>query len=89
MPVNLKKLSEHPPWVALSRDRDHIPSFPRKRESSGWGLNTRDGTQRFQTASKRKNPFYVIACCLSLSLGVCLSRRLHPRPNRSTPRRQR
>ena len=26
--------SENPSWVALSRDRDHIPSFPRKRESS-------------------------------------------------------
>ena len=48
----IKKRSEHPPWVALSRARDHIPSFPRKRESSGRGLNLRDGTQRFQTASK-------------------------------------
>ena len=47
-----KKLSENPPWVALSFDRDHIPSFPRKRESSGRGLNTRAGTQSFQTASK-------------------------------------
>ena len=43
-----KKPSENPLWVAL----DHIPSFPRKRESSGRGLNTRDGTQSFQTASK-------------------------------------
>ena len=33
-----EKLSEHPPWVAFSRTRDHIPSFPRKRESSGRGL---------------------------------------------------
>ena len=47
-----KKLSKNPSWIVLSRDRDHSPSFPRKRESSGWGLNTRDGTQRFQTASK-------------------------------------
>ena len=38
-----EKLSENPLWVALSR----IPSFPRKRESSGG----RDGPQRFQTAS--------------------------------------
>ena len=43
--------AENPPWVALSRDR----SFPRKRESSGRGLKTRDGTQSFQTAS-RDNP---------------------------------
>ena len=63
MPVNLKKLSENSPWVALSRNRDHSPSFPRKRESSGRGLNT------FQTASKHKIPFYAIACCLCLSLG--------------------
>ena len=48
----VEKLSEHPPWVALSRDRDHSPSFPRKRESSGRGRNTRNGTQRFQTASE-------------------------------------
>ena len=47
-----KKPSENPPWVALSHIRDRIPSFPRKRESSGRGWNTRDGTQRFQTASK-------------------------------------
>ena len=39
-----EKLSENPLWVALSR----IPSFPRKRESSGG----RDGTQHFQTASE-------------------------------------
>ena len=39
-------------WVALRRARDHIPSFPRKRESSGRGLNTKDGTQSFQTAAK-------------------------------------
>ena len=69
MPVNFKKLSENPPWVSLNRARDHIPSFPRKRESSGRGRNTRDGTQRFQTASKRKNPLYAIVCCLYLSLG--------------------
>ena len=37
--------AENPPW-------DHIPSFPRKRESSGRSLNTRDGTQSFQTASQ-------------------------------------
>ena len=43
-----EKPSENPLWVALSHDR----SFPRKRESSGWGLNTRDGTQSFQTASE-------------------------------------
>ena len=48
-----EKLSEIPPWVALRRARDPIPSFPRKRESSGRGLNTRDGTQRFQTASEK------------------------------------
>ena len=36
-----QKLSEHPPWVALSRER----SFPRKRESSGEGLG-------FKNASK-------------------------------------
>ena len=48
----VEKLSETPSWVALSRDRDHIPSFPRKRESSGRGRNTRNGTQRFQTASE-------------------------------------
>ena len=47
-----EKLSGNPLWVALSRARDHIPSFPRKRESSGRDLNTRDGTQRFQTASE-------------------------------------
>ena len=41
-----KKLSENPPWVALSRGT----SFPRKRESSGGGLNTRDDTQSFQSA---------------------------------------
>ena len=34
-PLRLQKLSENLPWVALSRDRHHIPSFPRKRESSG------------------------------------------------------
>ena len=39
---------EHP----LSRARDSIPSFPRKRESSGRGRNTRDGTQSLQTASQ-------------------------------------
>ena len=47
-----EKLSENPPWVALNRDRDHSPSFPRKRESSGRGLNTRDGTQSLQTTSE-------------------------------------
>ena len=47
-----QKLSENSPWGALRRARDHSPSFPRKRESSGRGLNTRDGTQRFQNASK-------------------------------------
>ena len=74
MPFFGKKLSETPPWVALRRARDHIPSFPhkreskgslaqhksgqgtpsfpRKRESSGRGLNTKDGTQGFQTAAK-------------------------------------
>ena len=52
MPFSGKKLSETPPWVALRRARDHIPSFPLKRESSGRGLNTRDGTQSFQPASK-------------------------------------
>ena len=36
---------------ALSRDGDHSPSFPRKRESSGRGRDTRDGTHNFQTAS--------------------------------------
>ena len=41
-----KKLSENPPWVVLS----HGTSFPRKRESSGGGLNTRDDTQSFQSA---------------------------------------
>ena len=46
------KPSENPLWVALSRDRDHIPSFPRKRESSGGRLKTEDGTQSFQTASQ-------------------------------------
>ena len=35
-----KKLSENPPWVALSHGR----SFPRKRESSGGDLNTRADT---------------------------------------------
>ena len=52
MPFSGKKLSEHLPWVALRRARDHSPSFPRKRESSGRGLNTKDGTQGFQTAAK-------------------------------------
>ena len=41
-----KTLSENPPWVALSRGT----SFPRKRESSGEDLNTRDDTQSFQSA---------------------------------------
>ena len=41
-----KTLSENPPWVALSRGT----SFPRKRESSGGDLNTRDDTQSFQSA---------------------------------------
>ena len=35
-----KNLSENPPWAALS----HGTSFPRKRESSGGDLNTRDST---------------------------------------------
>ena len=48
----VEKRSEHPPWVALRRARDPSPSFPRKRESSGRGLNTRDGTQSFQNASE-------------------------------------
>ena len=48
----IEKPSENPPWVALSRARAGGPSFPRKRESSGRGLNTRDGTQSFQTASE-------------------------------------
>ena len=47
-----KKLSESSPWVALSRDIDHSPSFPRKRESSGGSRETRAGTQSFQIASK-------------------------------------
>ena len=51
-----EKLSENSPWVALSRDGDHIPSFPRKRESSGRGLNTRDGTQSLQTDSEEVVP---------------------------------
>ena len=37
---------------ALGRGRDGSPSFPRKRESSGGILHTRDGTWNFQTASK-------------------------------------
>ena len=41
-----KTLSENPPWVALSRGT----SFPRKRESSGGDLNTRDDPQSFQSA---------------------------------------
>ena len=41
-----KKLSANPPWVALSRGT----SFPRKRESSGEDLNTRDDTQSFPSA---------------------------------------
>ena len=41
-----KTLSENPPWVALSRGT----SFPRKRESSGGDLNTRDDTQSFPSA---------------------------------------
>ena len=50
-----EKLSENPPWAALSRipswaALSRIPSFPRKRESSE--LHIRDGTQRFQTASE-------------------------------------
>ena len=44
-----KRSSENPPWVALSRARDHIPSFPQKRESSG---EVRDGTWNFQATSK-------------------------------------
>ena len=70
MVFGIEKLSETPPWVALSRARDHSPSFPRKRESSGRGLNTRDGTQRFQTASERLlNPLCLalILCLLLLS----------------------
>ena len=31
-------------------------SFPRKRESSGRGLNTRDSTQSFQTTSHKITP---------------------------------
>ena len=46
------KPSENPPWLALRHIRDRIPSFPRKRESSGRGRKTRGGTQRFQTASQ-------------------------------------
>ena len=48
----VEKRSENSPWVALRRARDHSPSFPRKRESSGRGRNTRDATQSFQTASE-------------------------------------
>ena len=47
-----EKPSENPPWGTLSRDRDHLPSFPRKRESSGRGLKARDGMRDFQTASE-------------------------------------
>ena len=69
------KLSENPPWVALSRARDHIPSFPRKRESSGRGLNARDGTQRAQARQKLRNiwdlrPFPTIVL-LALALAGC------------------
>ena len=45
VPPQSQKLSENPLW-------DSMPSFPRKRESSGRGLDTRDGTQSFQTASQ-------------------------------------
>ena len=68
MVFGIEKLSANPPRVALSRAIDHIPSFPRKRESSGRGLNTRDGTQSFQTASERLlNPL-----CLALTLCLLL-----------------
>ena len=67
-----KKLSENPPWVALSRARDHIPSFPRKRESSGRGRNTRDGMRGFQTASKKRwhllAAFLLPACAVAAPL---------------------
>ena len=56
-----ERLSENPPWVALSRARDHSPSFPRKRESSGRGLNTRNGNQSFQTASEDFTARYLIS----------------------------
>ena len=45
VPPQSQKPSENPLW-------DSMPSFPRKRESSGRGLDTRDGTQSFQTASQ-------------------------------------
>ena len=44
-----EQLSENPPW-------EGTPSFPRKRESSGGSLHTRDGTQSFQTASEPPAP---------------------------------
>ena len=46
------KPAKKPSENSLSHIRDRISSFPRRRESSGRGLNTRDGTQSFQTASK-------------------------------------
>ena len=45
VPPQSQKPSENPLW-------DSMPSFPRKRESSGRGLNIKDGTQSFQTASQ-------------------------------------
>ena len=75
-----KKLSENPPWIALSRARDHSPSFPRKRASprlldvtsSGRGRNTRDGMRGFQTASKKRwhllAAFLLSACAVAAPL---------------------
>ena len=67
-----KTLSENPPWVALSRGT----SFPRKRESSGGGLNTRDDTQSFQSAPMGHAPAILLngsarhAATQSLAAGV-------------------
>ncbi len=64
---NLHTASKNPPWVALSRGRDVIPSFPRKRESSGGLLHIRDATQSFQTASKERTSSNLRLLILSCS----------------------
>ena len=51
-----KNLSENPPWAALSHGR----SFPRKRESSGGLLHTRDSTQSFQSAPMGHAPVILL-----------------------------
>ena len=56
-----EKSSKNSPWVALSR----IPSFPRKRESSG----ERDGPQRLQTASEPEGRLLALfVACYALSV---------------------